>query len=68
MVDDAAQKAMLICNKAYTLPGGNVGSFTVESNFQDKSLSQLAKDISRDLNYSNVYHHSNLYSKGDAVQ
>lgn len=59
---------MLICNKAYTLPGGNVGSFTVESNFQDKSLSQLAKDISRDLNYSNVYHHSNLYPKGDAVQ
>lgn len=62
LVDDAAQKAMLICNKAYTLPGGNVGSFTVESNFQDKSLSQLAKDISREVFAANTLEHAGLNS------
>lgn len=39
------QNAQIINNKPYTLPGGETGEYTIESNLQEKSISELAFEV-----------------------
>ena len=43
LIDEAAARALLICNKPYELPQGEEAAFEVESNFKDISLELLAQ-------------------------
>ena len=45
LICKAVDKAMLIDNKPYTLPGNETGDYTVESNFSDAAPEDLAADI-----------------------
>ncbi len=47
LVDEAADKALLIQNEPYTLPENDAGEYTVESNFEGRSLSELAETIAK---------------------
>ncbi len=47
LVDEAAEKALLIQNEPYTLPENDTGEYVVESNFEGHSLSELAETIAK---------------------
>ena len=49
LIDEAVAKALLINNQTYTLPDADTGSFTVDSNFADYSMPDLAAAIARDV-------------------
>ena len=45
LIDEAADKALLICNKPYTLPENECGEYVVESNFSEFSPEGLAATV-----------------------
>ncbi len=45
LISQAVEKAKLICNRTYTLPGQAVGEYTVPSNFEGQSLQSLCQRI-----------------------
>ncbi len=47
LVDEAAEKALLIHNEPYALPENDAGEYTVESNFEGHGLSELAETIAK---------------------
>ena len=47
LIEEAADKAALINNKAYELPAAETGSYEVESNFKEYAMSDLAALISK---------------------
>lgn len=60
LVDEAAEKALLIQNEPYTLPENDAGDFAVESNFEGHSLSDLAETIARAVFSADRVEHSAL--------
>lgn len=42
---EAVNKALLMQNQPYSIPGKEEGSYTVESNFNEKSLPELAEEV-----------------------
>ena len=49
LTQEAVEKALLIENKAYSLPEKNTGSFRVESNFSGHTLPELAQTIAKNV-------------------
>ena len=47
LIRDAVQKALLINNQPFALPGAETGHFTVESDFSSRSAGDLAAAISK---------------------
>lgn len=62
LVEEAAQKALLIQNEPYTLPENDAGDFQVESNFEGHSLSGLAETIAKAVFAAERVEHSALNS------
>jgi len=62
LIEEAVDKALLIENQAYTLPGGESGEFTVESNFADYAPADLAAIISGAVFDANEIEHASLNS------
>ncbi len=60
LVDEAADKALLIQNEPYTLPENDAGEFMVESNFEGHSLSGLAETIAKAVFSAERVEHSAL--------
>ena len=54
LIDESIQKAKLIENPAYTLPGGEVGTYAVETNFTDWDAADLAANIANRVFDSNT--------------
>ena len=62
LTEEAVEKALLIENKAYSLPEKETGSFEVESNFSAYSLPELAKAIAENVFAANKLPHADLNS------
>lgn len=62
LIAEAADKALLIENQGYTLPGGETGEFTVESNFSDYAPADLAAIIAKAVFDANEVEHASLNS------
>ena len=61
-VQEAVEKARLIRNKAYTIPGGETGEFAVESNFSAYEPSELAAKIANIVFDANTVENGSLNS------
>jgi len=61
-IDEAVKKALLINNKHYTLPESEEGSFTVESNFTDYEITDLAALMAKTVFESNTVANGSLNS------
>lgn len=44
-IQGAVRNALLICNRAYTLPEQETGEYRVASNFEDRPMNELAAEI-----------------------
>lgn len=62
LIAEAAEKALLIQNKSYTLPGAETGCFAVESNFADFAPAELAAMISKAVFEANEIENASLNS------
>ena len=62
LIDEAADKALLIQNKTYALPSAESGSFMVESNFSDFTPADLADSIAKTVFAANTVEHTSLNS------
>lgn len=62
LTEEAVEKALLIGNKAYSLPEKETGSFEVESNFAGHSLPELAQTIAENVFAANELPHADLNS------
>ena len=62
LTEEAVEKALLIENKAYSLPEADTGSFRVESNFAGHSLPDLAQAIAKNAFAANDLEHADLNS------
>jgi len=62
LVDEAVEKALLIQNAHYTLPQGQTGEFTVESNFDATPMPQLAQNIAASVLAANRLENAALNS------
>ena len=62
LIDDAVEKALLIHNQDYSLPGAESGEFAVESNFRDYAASDLAALISKTVFDANTVENGSLNS------
>ena len=54
LIGEAVEKAKLIENPAYTLPGGETGEYAVETNFTDFDAAELAASIANRVFDSNT--------------
>lgn len=59
---EAVNKALLMQNQPYTIPEKGEGSFAVESNFRERSLSELAESIAEIIFDANVMENGGLNS------
>lgn len=62
MVEEAANKALLINNAPYSLPGNETGEFEVPSNFKDFAPEALAAEISKTVFAANTIKNGSLNS------
>lgn len=62
LIESAAQKALLLDNKMYTLPEQETGEFAVPSNFTESSLAELAQKISEAVFEANCVENADLNS------
>ena len=62
LIDEAADKALLINNKHYTLPENEEGTFEVESNFTDYEVTDLAALIAKTVFEANTIDGGSLNS------
>lgn len=62
LIDDAVSKALLIDNRSFTLPAGEKGEYTVESNFSDYSPEDLAAVVANAVFDSNTVENASLNS------
>ena len=62
LVEEAAQKALLIQNEPYDLPRGETGEYHVETNFDGHPLSDLAQRIAGAVFDANTLDHAGLNS------
>ena len=62
MIQEAVGKALLINNQTYTLPGPETGAFTIESNFEDFSVQDLAAKIANAVFDANTVENGSLNS------
>jgi len=60
LIDAAVEKASHIDNATYALPGEQTGSFTVESNFADYSMMDLAAEIAETVFSANAIENGSL--------
>lgn len=59
-IEEAVEKALLIENQGYTLPGPETGEFAVESNFSDYTPADLAAIIAKAVFDANEIEHASL--------
>ena len=62
LIEKAADKAALLNNKMYTLPGDETGEFAVESNFSAYTLPELSKKIADSVFAANTLENADLNS------
>lgn len=62
MIDEAVEKAHLINNKNYELPGCETGSYEVESNFREYTAAELAEKIAKTVFAANTVENGSLNS------
>ena len=62
LIDEAVEKAMLINNPTYTLPGTQTGSYQVASNFSDYDPAELAMKVSKAVFAANTLENGTLNS------
>jgi len=62
LIEEAADKAMLINNPPYDLPEGQTGSYQVASNFADWDMTDLAAEVSRLVFDANCVENASLNS------
>ena len=62
LIESAAQKALLLDNAMYDLPEKETGEFTVDSNFRDVPLAQLAEQIAQTVFAANTAENADLNS------
>lgn len=62
LIQEAADKALLIDNQGYTLPAGETGDYAVPSNFGDYTPADLAAKIARAVFGANTIQHASLNS------
>lgn len=62
LIQEAVDKALLIQNPNYKLPGGEQGEFEVESNFSDFDPADLAAEIAKSVFNSNQVQNASLNS------
>jgi len=60
LIQQAVAKALLICNKSYTLPGAETGDYRVESNFEDFEPHELAAKIAKAVFDANTVENGSL--------
>ena len=61
-IDEAVEKALLINNKTYDLPGAQIGDYQVESNFAGYDPAELATKISKAVFAANQVENASLNS------
>ncbi len=62
LISEAVEKALLINNRSYDLPGAETGSFAVDSNFADYEPADLAATISKAVFAANTMENADLNS------
>ena len=62
LIEKAVEKASLLNNKLYLLPSDESGEYTVESNFSQYTLPQLAQLIGESVFAANTREHADLNS------
>lgn len=62
LIGEAVEKALLIQNKKFELPGEETGEFTVESNFADYAAADLAAVIAKAVFEANEIENASLNS------
>ena len=62
LIDEAVEKALLINNQNYELPGAETGEYAVESNFADYDSAELATMISKAVFDANTVENASLNS------
>ena len=62
LIDEAVEKALLIENPVYTLPGAQTGSYQVASNFSDYDPAELAMQVSEAVFAANTLENGTLNS------
>ena len=62
LIDEAVEKALLINNQKYELPGAETGEYVVESNFADYDATELAATISKAVFEANTVENASLNS------
>ena len=60
LINEAVNKAMLIRNQKYDLPGADSGRFTVESNFEDYDPAEMAAVIAKAVFDANTVENASL--------
>ena len=62
LIDETVEKALLINNRNYSLPGEEVGAYAVESNFGDYAPADLAATIAKAVFAANTVDNGDLNS------
>ena len=62
LIEEAVEKALLICNPAYELPADETGSYQVASNFADFDRMELAMKVGQAVFAANVQENASLNS------
>ena len=62
LIGEAVEKARLLNNKAYSLPGGETGSFQVESNFEEYAPADLSMAVAQAVFAANTMEGADLNS------
>ena len=62
LIDEAVEKALLINNKNYELPGAETGEYAVDSNFADYEAAELAATVSKAVFEANKVENASLNS------
>ena len=62
LIEKAVEKASLLNNKMYLLPSEETGEYTVDTNFSDYSLPELAQGIGESVFAANTRDHADLNS------
>ena len=62
LIDEAVEKALLINNENYELPGAETGEYAVDSNFADYEAAELAATVSKAVFEANKVENASLNS------
>lgn len=62
LIEETANKALLIDNPPYTLPEAEIGSFQVESNFREYTMDELAALVAKTVFAANTTENGSLNS------